>query len=137
MGNSLLDTVNELNAALKIAMKMTFADLVTFEDCVSWPVGESRNIGGSVTKKVVQLSDQMEFDVVIPSGVIFPFHWHDCYETNKVLKGVYTDDYTHKVFQEGAVVEYEIGAPHSVANHHNEDLVLRVVFHMDKKTIKF
>lgn len=124
MHRKIQDKINEINQVIAKAKKMTFQNLVTREELSDWPIGEQRNISGSLNKKILEKINIMIFETTIPNE--FVEHWHDFVEQNFLVKGCLRD--AERDYNKGDWMRYKILKPHKIRNLSKEPSEIIVIF---------
>lgn len=133
--NELTEKATQLEATLDSMLRLSYINLQPYANHINWPVGETRDIDGSISTKIAQDIDHMIFKVAIPPGVSFQIHHHDMVEHCIVIRGVLADDMQPgKVWKATEVCTYSIGRSHTPRNAGKDTLVLQVVFHNPRST---
>jgi len=112
MANLIQNKIDEINKVISRAKKMTFENLVTWEELSNWAIGEQRNISGSLNLKILEEDNIMIFKTTIPDE--FVNHWHDFFESNFLVKGKLKDK--KRIYKKGDWMYYKLLEPHFIKN---------------------
>lgn len=118
---------DEINKVISRTKKMTFENLVTWDELSNWKIGEQRNISSSLNTKILERDNIMIFSTIIPDK--FDEHWHDFFESNFLVRGKLKDN--KNIYQKGDWMYYKILEPHFIDNlnkHKKESVELIVIF---------
>lgn len=121
------EKLQELTKVVCDLESMIFEGCVQWVDCENWPVGESRNIGGTTSTKLLDKKNLMVFRTFIPDA--FPHHYHDFDEFNIVLNGQYDDGI--KKYEQGETIHYKPGEWHAVRSVGEKQLEIIVIFYRE------
>lgn len=126
----ILKELKAINLKVKSLSKMSFTNYQSWDTLSIWPLGETRNINGTINKKTYEDDNRIEFNTTIPPKTFFEEHWHDFNEKCVVLAGFFSDKLKpEKIYSIGETAFYESNEIHTPGNPSNiETCILRVIF---------
>lgn len=127
--SSLLVMIEDMERRMREGMDLDYRNLQTWNMMLPWPVGEEKNLDGTLSRKVYQDDHMMIFDFVSPPGASFNPQWHDCQEVTIVTSGQMADMINPGLWTKNQIYVMEPHRKHQPYNHSTTEVLTgRCVF---------
>ena len=124
--NELQTKLKQLTEKVEEMRKITFSNIVDWNQLISIPVNETGILDGTFNTKLYEDDCCIIFKTTIPSKVTFPYHLHDFLEQDLVIKGELED--ISKKYKKNDWMVYEPYVGHEVKNISDKNASIIVIF---------